>query len=279
MLLAIEQRTKKHKVYAFSMSLFLHVVLFVFFVKTVAVLDSKLFKQQRETEVDLISVPQPKITLPAPLNPPIVKKLVKEVKIHKIIMPAKAKTEMPDIKDIPKKVKVPNIKSVAVDKPIKKIDINEDAVNKVIVPTHPEKYVKSFPLKQYVKVNKAVKPVNVNTPIFPNVSAERNKLANGMYNALIKHYTSLVRGIVEKHKFYPEMAREEGIEGSVFLEFRILRSGKLAFVKILKSSSYDLLDSAAVYSVKAASPFPSIPNKLGKKSLTMKLWIKFKLGG
>ncbi len=279
MLLAIEQRTKKHKVCAFFISLFFHVVLFVFFVRTVAVLNGKLSKQQRETEVDLISLPQPTITLPAPLKPPIVKKLVKEVKVDKIIMPVKQKTEIPDIKDIPKEVHVPNIKSVAVNKPKRKIDINEDAVNKVLVSTHPEKYVKSFPLKQYVKVNKAVKPIHVSTPVFPKINVKQSKLTKSLYDALLERYTSLVRKIVEKHKFYPEMAREEGIEGSVFLEFRILKNGKLSFVKILKSSSYDLLDSAAVYSVKAASPFPSIPNKLGKKSLTMKLWIKFKLGG
>ncbi len=282
MVLTIEEKTKRYKFYSFCLSLILHIFLFVFSLKALVALQGNLSKG-KEVEVNLVNLTKPKVVIPAPITPPVVKNIVKNVQVNRAVVPLRQKVVIPDVKSVPKLVNVPNVKEVKINKPLNKkmVDIDEDALNKVLIPAHPERYVSSVPSKIDVKLNRAVKPINVAAPVLPNIGERRvkNAIPKSLYNSLLARYAALVREIIEKHKFYPEIAREEGVEGKVLLEFKVLNNGKLAFVKVLKSSSYDILDSAAVYSVKKASPLPPIPKKLGKKALTLRLWIKFELGG
>ncbi len=283
MVLTIEGKTKRYKVYSFFISLLFHLFLFVFSIKALVVLQDNLSKS-KDVEVDLVNIERPKVLIPAPLTPPVVKNIVKSVQVNsRGVVAIKQKVVIPDIKSVPKIVDVPNVRRIEIAKPLNKrvLNIDENALDKVLVSAHPERYVGSVPSRIDVKLNRAVKPINVAAPVLPNIGERRvkNAIPKSLYDSLLARYTALVRDIIEKHKFYPEIAREEGVEGKVLLEFKVLKNGKLAFVKVLKSSSYDMLDSAAVYSVKKAAPFPSIPRKLGKKALTMRLWIKFELGG
>ena len=282
MVLTIEEKTKRYKVYSFFLSLFFHLFLFVFSLRALVALQGNLSKG-KEVEVNLVNIEKPKVVIPVPVNPPVVKNLVRNIQASKTVVPIKQKVVIPDVKSMPKMVDVPNVKEIKIAKPLNKrvLNIDENALDKVLVSAHPERYLGSVPSKVDVKLNRAVKPINVAAPVLPNIGERRvkNAIPKSLYDSLLARYTALVREVIEKHKFYPEIAREEGVEGKVLLEFKILKNGKLAFVKVLKSSSYDILDSAAVYSVKKAAPLPPIPKKLGKRAITLRLWVKFELGG
>ena len=282
MVLTIEEKTKRYKVYSFFLSLLFHLFLFVFSLKALVALQGNLSKG-KEVEVNLVNIEKPKVVIPVPVNPPVVKNLVRNIQASKTVVPIKQKVVIPDVKSMPKMVDVPNVKEIKIAKPLNKrvLNIDENALDKVLVSAHPERYLGSVPSKVDVKLNRAVKPINVAAPVLPNIGERRvkNAIPKSLYDSLLARYTALVREVIEKHKFYPEIAREEGVEGKVLLEFKILKNGKLAFVKVLKSSSYDILDSAAVYSVKKAAPLPPIPKKLGKRAITLRLWVKFELGG
>ena len=282
MVLTIEEKTKRYKVYSFFLSLLFHLFLFVFSLRALVALQGNLSKG-KEVEVNLVNIEKPKVVIPVPVNPPVVKSLVRNIQASKTVVPIKQKVVIPDVKSMPKMVDVPNVKEIKIAKPLNKrvLNIDENALDKVLVSAHPERYLGSVPSKVDVKLNRAVKPINVAAPVLPNIGERRvkNAIPKSLYDSLLARYTALVREVIEKHKFYPEIAREEGVEGKVLLEFKILKNGKLAFVKVLKSSSYDILDSAAVYSVKKAAPLPPIPKKLGKRAITLRLWVKFELGG
>jgi TonB family protein len=54
------------------------------------------------------------------------------------------------------------------------------------------------------------------------------------------------------------MARERGIEGAVHVRFKVLSSGQVERVEILKSSGSEILDSASVRTVYRSEPLPSV---------------------
>lgn len=73
---------------------------------------------------------------------------------------------------------------------------------------------------------------------------------------------SLIRTAIEKSVRYPVRARERGIEGTVIAEFGIDDRGLPRNLRILQSSGWDVLDSAALDTVVRASPFPVVKGKI-----------------
>ena len=63
---------------------------------------------------------------------------------------------------------------------------------------------------------------------------------------------------IEKAKTYPRLARERGIEGVVLVRFKVLPSGEVERVDIIKSSGSDILDTASVRTVYRAAPMPYV---------------------
>jgi TonB family protein len=94
---------------------------------------------------------------------------------------------------------------------------------------------------------------------------------------VLKEYIAKIVEKIKKNKKYPDSARSENIEGKIKLKIFISKSGELEEIKILSSSGYKILDNAAIDTVKRASPFNSIPDEIGRGSLTLKLDIVFKL--
>ncbi|MDL1957739.1 MAG: energy transducer TonB [Candidatus Desulfofervidus auxilii] len=93
----------------------------------------------------------------------------------------------------------------------------------------------------------------------------------------ISYYLQLVKQKIEKNKRYPLLARNKGIEGEVLLKFEILKNGKVKSIKIVKSSHYQILDKAAIESIKKANPFPPFPKELKENSLIINISLRFEL--
>jgi TonB family protein len=63
---------------------------------------------------------------------------------------------------------------------------------------------------------------------------------------------------IERVKNYPRFARERGIQGVVHLRFRVRPQGEVDRVEIVRSSGYEILDTASVRTVYRASPMPYV---------------------
>jgi len=59
-------------------------------------------------------------------------------------------------------------------------------------------------------------------------------------------------------KTYPRVARERGVEGVVLVRFKVLPTGEIEKVDIIKSSGSDILDTATVRTVYRAAPMPYV---------------------
>lgn len=70
-------------------------------------------------------------------------------------------------------------------------------------------------------------------------------------------YLGLVEAI-ERVKKYPRLARERGMEGVVRLRFMLNHSGGVDAVELVKSSGYEILDSASISAVYRAAPMPYV---------------------
>jgi len=63
---------------------------------------------------------------------------------------------------------------------------------------------------------------------------------------------------LESAKTYPRLARERGIEGTVLVRFKVLPSGDIDGVNVVKSSGAAVLDEASVKTVYRAAPMPYV---------------------
>ena len=63
---------------------------------------------------------------------------------------------------------------------------------------------------------------------------------------------------LERVKSYPRFARERGIEGTVLVRFKVLPSGTVETVNVVKSSGASVLDEASVTTVYRAAPMPFV---------------------
>jgi TonB family protein len=71
-----------------------------------------------------------------------------------------------------------------------------------------------------------------------------------------------IRTLLEKARSYPLLARERGLEGTVFVSFVIGSRGLPQDVKIMKSSGHQILDEEVKKMLKKASPFPGIKGEI-----------------
>jgi TonB family protein len=63
---------------------------------------------------------------------------------------------------------------------------------------------------------------------------------------------------IERAKTYPVLARKRGIEGTVYITFRVSPEGRPMDIEVLKSSGHRLLDTATLNVVRKAAPYPYI---------------------
>jgi protein TonB len=67
---------------------------------------------------------------------------------------------------------------------------------------------------------------------------------------------TLIRRCIEKVRVYPVMARKRGIEGVVYVSFRVTPDGMPVDVRIVQSSGSGILDKGAIKIIKRAGPYP-----------------------
>lgn len=71
-----------------------------------------------------------------------------------------------------------------------------------------------------------------------------------------------IKEAIEHVKTYPLMARRRGMEGTVYVRFRINPEGLPEDISVVKSSGYRVLDRATLNVVKKAAPYPYIESRI-----------------
>jgi protein TonB len=91
-----------------------------------------------------------------------------------------------------------------------------------------------------------------------------------------RYYAELAAWL-ERHKRYPQRARQLRQEGVARVRFVIDRSGKVISHRIEKSSGHSALDEAASELLRRASPMPAIPPSIGQVRLEIVVPIAYRL--
>ncbi len=68
----------------------------------------------------------------------------------------------------------------------------------------------------------------------------------------------IIRAAIERAKSYPYLARKRGIEGTATAAFTINKTGRPENIRIIRSSGSDILDTAAMETIRRAAPFPAV---------------------
>ena len=111
-------------------------------------------------------------------------------------------------------------------------------------------------------------------PTLPYVPAQNR----GVDKAGIRvSYLQRCRGLIDRHKEYPVMARKGRIEGTVVIRGTLARNGSLRECIINRSSGSSLLDNAALRAVRSVGQFPPLPPELQGVELVFELPVSFRL--
>jgi protein TonB len=109
---------------------------------------------------------------------------------------------------------------------------------------------------------------------------KKNKYLNGSITGEPTQLAKYLRRIQEKiarSLIYPEPARKKGVEGKTCIKFLLLPSGNVARIELIKSSGEEVLDDAAVETIKQASPFSFYEDLKNRVPIWIRVPIAFKL--
>ena len=103
-----------------------------------------------------------------------------------------------------------------------------------------------------------------------------NRLQGDKAEKIYQSYYGVIRNILDSNKKYPLLSLQRRQEGTPVVEFTILKDGTVTNLEV-SSSGYRLLDREAQKIVLKSSPFPPIPDSIGKKSIDLRIPINFNL--
>ena len=90
-------------------------------------------------------------------------------------------------------------------------------------------------------------------------------------------YKAQILSHIKKHRRYPLAAQRRGIKGTVNVDFLLYRDGTLGYIKVTKKSKHQILNNAAIESIKAGEPYPPFPSGMQEKSIMIGVPITFNL--
>ena len=103
-----------------------------------------------------------------------------------------------------------------------------------------------------------------------------NRLQGDKAEKIYQSYYGIIRNILDSNKKYPLLSLQRRQEGTPVVEFTIMQNGTVTNLSV-SSSGYRLLDREAQKIVLKSSPFPPIPDSIGKKSIDLRIPINFNL--
>jgi protein TonB len=89
-------------------------------------------------------------------------------------------------------------------------------------------------------------------------------------------YIALLRRRVQEALTYPAAARRRGMSGTVHLDISVEPTGRIADVLVVRSSSHDVLDAAALDAVRTLRQVP-FPPGVRPRAVRVRLPVVFEL--
>jgi protein TonB len=90
--------------------------------------------------------------------------------------------------------------------------------------------------------------------------------ASAAGNAAVSNYPGQVVSRLRRALRYPGEARRERLRGEVHVSFSVSANGGVASARVVRSSGHQVLDQAALETIRRAAPFPAIPAAAGRRS-------------
>ena len=90
-------------------------------------------------------------------------------------------------------------------------------------------------------------------------------------------YTKLLKERIYHHWIYPASARENFIQGSLLIIFKLDRNGKLVGRRIVQTSKHQILDTCALRAIESADPFPPFPENIKVQFLNINASFAYRL--
>lgn len=91
-------------------------------------------------------------------------------------------------------------------------------------------------------------------------------------DSLDNKYTGYLNGVklkIEGVWRYPEAAKKSALQGSGLISFTIERDGTVSDIKLIKSTTYPILDEEIIKAIRAASPFNPMAENMRTKRLNV----------
>jgi len=95
--------------------------------------------------------------------------------------------------------------------------------------------------------------------------------------AVTRAYLGQIRELLAEGKRYPLAAQRLGVEGLVVVSFVIMAHGRFGQIRVVSSSGSDLLDEAAIETVRKLSGKIERPGVTGALALPLKTALRFEL--
>ncbi|MCP3669531.1 MAG: TonB family protein [Gammaproteobacteria bacterium] len=87
---------------------------------------------------------------------------------------------------------------------------------------------------------------------------------SGNSKRLSREYRSTLLRLIERNKYYPLRARRRGMGGKALVAFTVKRNGEIRNISLSRSSKQQLLDQAAIQTIKRMGKAPPLPKGISR---------------
>ncbi len=87
---------------------------------------------------------------------------------------------------------------------------------------------------------------------------------SGNSKRLSREYRSTLLRLIERNKYYPLRARRRGMEGKALVAFTVKRNGEIRNISLSSSSKQQLLDRAAIQTIRRLGKAPPLPGVINR---------------
>ncbi len=90
-------------------------------------------------------------------------------------------------------------------------------------------------------------------------------------------YQDSIKQKIQEEKTYPRAALRIGYQGNARIAFKVLSSGRVEDLRLIRSSKFRSLDQEALDAVRRASPFLAFPKEFEESEIEIEVDIIFKI--
>ena len=133
------------------------------------------------------------------------------------------------------------------------------------------------PIKEIIKNSKEDSPDISQIHSEPPFETKEATISLDTRDSTYHPYTKVLKERILNHWIYPLSARQNFIQGSLMIVFRLDRVGNLIDSNIARSSGHEILDTQALKAIRTASPFPAFPENITVQFLNINASFAYQL--